>query len=59
MEEKLICGQCNELITEPYINKGEWAQCFSCYEEEYNYIYHSDDVQLPQDTWDGGEINEY
>lgn len=59
MEEKLICGQCSKTITEPYIDKDTWVQCFSCYEEEYHYTYHSDDVQLPEDTYDGGETNEY
>jgi hypothetical protein len=42
-EEKLICGQCNAEITEPYIDCGDWAQCYDCYCEEYHNMYHVDD----------------
>jgi len=41
-EEKLICGQCEREITESYISKGEWNQCFDCYHDEYEYMYNDD-----------------
>jgi hypothetical protein len=36
MDKELRCGQCNQLITEPYLLKGKdkWVQCFDCYAEE-------------------------
>ena len=31
MTEILICGQCDQVITEAYIKQDTWAQCFDCY----------------------------
>lgn len=44
MAKELICSQCNQVITEAYINKGTWVQCFDCYcEEEESFDIIDDD----------------
>jgi hypothetical protein len=43
MTEILICGQCDKVITEAYIEQDTWAQCFDCYCIEQEHYEDFDD----------------
>jgi hypothetical protein len=50
MTEILICGQCDQVITEAYIEQDTWAQCFNCYcIEQAHYEDFGDDHNYEED----------